>query len=138
MTPTAALQTALANRLRSRVGVRVSPFFALTWREVTMPREGSILRAWVRPRFKVGGKVGAWGTPSAQLRPNDKSPELIEDYARKYLARTRQRWTYGNQIANQLIRFHRGGPEVPWIANTEHLRWLMGYPAGWTPGKAET
>ena len=66
--PSAALQRALANRLRAALDVNGSPEYSLTWRDWTMPSREPIcaLRASAR-RTSDSGSTG-WPTPNLNAR----------------------------------------------------------------------
>ena len=79
--PSAGLQSCLANRLRAKMAGSGSPLYALTWSEWDMPAGVAIcrLRAWARRTY--GNDYSGWPTTSAGDHfPQSPLPEHLNAY----------------------------------------------------------
>lgn len=72
----AALQSALGNRLRQRLAGRGSPLYALTWKEWDMESGPPICALRARALRTSDSGCSGWPTPSAHGSQGESSPDL--------------------------------------------------------------
>lgn len=72
--PSAALQSSLANRLRAAQDLNGSPEFAMTWREWDMPSGPPICRLRALARRTSDSGCSGWPTPDAQAMNDGADP----------------------------------------------------------------
>ena len=75
--PSAALQSALENRLRANLVESGSVEYALIWKAVDMPAGPPIYRLRASGRRTSGKDYGGWATPTASGNP-PRSPEFVK------------------------------------------------------------
>lgn len=122
LSPSAALQQSLANRLAARMDLNGSVLFALTWKELDMPSGPPICRLAASARRTSGDDCSGWPTPVAsdgeraklklaaiiKVKENRRSHLLLGELAT---------WLSGTDENGQL--------------SSELIQWLMGYPEEW-------
>ena len=143
LSPSAVLQSCLANRLQARMDVNGSPEFLLTWklwytrlgspicalRASVRPTSGSDYGGWPSPMAGVHLAVGIWATPSAnEMRTTDKA-QLLKRRA-ECKARNNNGNGFGLTLGNQATLF-LASTENSGALNPDFSRWLMGYPPEW-------